>query len=271
MKSGQKEQLVQEAGGKCANPGCSNWRTQIHHIQHWSVYKAHDSNHMIAVCPACHDHIHYTGGITDELLYKWKGIPRTNHRDVEGYIYIEPSAEIRVLTGTMCVSTSNAEAAVFTLSNSNKFAFKISGDGDIFLASCSIKDLSGAYLVRMFDGYFKVKRDEAVQINHRPGKIRVTALDAKRYLPAWTITTMRRAIPDFVRNNITTVFELEVIRPGVVRLQGAFVANDAVLAITLDKIYVLRPELNGPIALVGGGERTEIRLSGPVTRIAFGL
>ena len=47
----QKKQLIEEAGGKCANPGCSHWRTHIHHIKHWQVYKAHDTNHMIAVCP----------------------------------------------------------------------------------------------------------------------------------------------------------------------------------------------------------------------------
>jgi len=261
----QKRQLVQEAGGKCANPGCSRWRTHIHHIQQWSVYKADDSDHMIAVCPSCHDEIHYGGGINDELLYKWKKIPRNHHTDIAGHIYVEPSTEIRVLTGSMCVTT-DTEAAVFKLSNSNKFTFKVSGDGDIFLANCTIKDLSGAYLVRAFDNHFKIKRDKIITVDQRTGKIRVTVLDANRYLPAWTLKIMWRALPDFVHNNRTTVFDLEVIRPGVVRLQGVFVADDAVLAITDEKIYVLRPELNGPVAFVGQGEGTEIRLSGPIIR-----
>ena len=92
-----KRRLVQEAGGKCANPGCSHWRTHIHHIKHWHVYKAHNANHMIAVCPSCHDEIHHGGGISDELLYEWKNIPRDHHADIAAHLYVEPSTEIRVL------------------------------------------------------------------------------------------------------------------------------------------------------------------------------
>jgi hypothetical protein len=156
--------------------------------------------------------------------------------------------------------------------HSNKFTFRISGDGDIFLASCAIRDLSGAYLVRAFDNYLKIKQGDMLSVERRIGKITVKVLDAARYLPAWTLKIMWRALPDFVHNNRAVVFDLEVIRPGVVRLKGVFVADDAVLAITKDKVYLLRPELNGPLALVGRGDGTEIRLSGPVTKgVAFGL
>jgi hypothetical protein len=172
-----------------------------------------------------------------------------------GFSHKDKVTCIRVLTGSMCVTT-DTEAAVFKLSNSNKFTFKVSGDGDLFIDNCTIKDLSGAYLVSAFDNYFKIKRDKVITVDQRTGKIRVTVLDANRYLPAWTLKIMWRALPDFVHNNRTTVFDLEVIRPGVVRLQGVFVADDAVLAITGEKIYVLRPELNGPVAFVGQGEST---------------
>jgi hypothetical protein len=66
-----KAQLIKQAGDKCANPGCSNWRVHLHHIQHWAVYKTHDGKHMIAICPSCHDAVH-TSGIDDEMLYRWK-------------------------------------------------------------------------------------------------------------------------------------------------------------------------------------------------------
>jgi hypothetical protein len=228
---------------------------------------------MIAVCPTCHDEIHNGGGISDELLYEWKKIPRNGDMasEIVGHIYVEPSTEIRVLTGSMCVATDNAEAVVFQLSNANKFSFKIRGDADIFFASCTIKDLSGAYLVRAFDNYFKIIKDKIVTVAQRPGKICVRLLDAKKYLPAWTFNTMWRAIPDFVQNNEITVLDIEVVRPGIVRLKGAFVADDAVFAITEDKIYVLRPEVNGPVAFVGGGEGTIIKIPGPITRAAFSL
>jgi hypothetical protein len=265
----QKSQLVQEAGGKCANPGCSHWRTHIHHIKHWSAYRAHDSQHMIAVCPTCHDEIHRGGGISDKTLYQWKKLVR-NATDITGHIYVEPSTEIRVLTGSMCVTTDNAEAIVFTLSNTNKFRFKIRGDGDIFLASCTIRDLSGAYLVRVFDNHFKIKNDRMLTVDQRPGKIRVMVCDAENYLPSWTLKIIRKSQPEFVRNNRIVVLDIEVIRPGVVRLQGVFVADDAVLAITEETVFIMRPEINGMVAFVGGGEGTEIRLSGPITRAAYG-
>jgi hypothetical protein len=57
IKRGIRKRLLREAGGKCANPGCMNVRAQIHHIMEWYIYGTHDPNHMIAVCPTCHDEI----------------------------------------------------------------------------------------------------------------------------------------------------------------------------------------------------------------------
>jgi hypothetical protein len=67
------------------------------------------------------------------------------------------------------------------------------------------------------------------------------------------------------------VLDIEVIRAGVVRLKGAFVAPDAMLAITEQKLWILRPEINGPVALVGQGEGTQIKVDGPITRAGFQL
>src|SRR5471032_2843818 len=86
-----KRQLIEQAGGKCANPGCSNWRVHIHHIKHWAVYKVHNAGDMIAVCPSCHDSIHYGRlAIPDEVLYHWKGIARPAVPE-SAHIYVEPA------------------------------------------------------------------------------------------------------------------------------------------------------------------------------------
>ena len=53
-----KKRLIQEAGNKCANPGCPVRRTHTHHIRKWAVYQTNDEQEMIAVCPSCHDAIH---------------------------------------------------------------------------------------------------------------------------------------------------------------------------------------------------------------------
>ena len=132
-----KGQLVLEAGDKCANPGCPNWRSHIHHIRHWAVYKAHDSDHMIAICPSCHDSVHYAGGISDDTLYAWKKIIRPEG-EFRSHIYVEPAKDIRVLTGSMCVETENSSGAVFKLSNANTFSLRIL-DGDIFISSGLVK------------------------------------------------------------------------------------------------------------------------------------
>ncbi len=74
-----KAQLIKDAGDKCANPGCSNWRVHLHHIKHWVVYKTHDGKHMIAICPSCHDAVHTSGSMmkrsTDGKTYLVR--PRT--------------------------------------------------------------------------------------------------------------------------------------------------------------------------------------------------
>src|SRR5437764_15128611 len=91
-----KRKLQMEAGHKCANPGCSNRRTHIHHVRKWAVYQTHDGNHMIAVCPACHDAIHHgTIQIDDDALYRWKTIVRSVS-PIKSHIYIEPGGQVKL-------------------------------------------------------------------------------------------------------------------------------------------------------------------------------
>lgn len=99
-----KKYLLEEAGYKCANPGCSNRLIEIHHIKEWCIYYTHDKAHMIAVCPACHDTI--TRGnlrIDDETLYRWKNITRgeLNH----DHIYVERGSPVRMLFGSITVES----------------------------------------------------------------------------------------------------------------------------------------------------------------------
>ncbi len=101
LKPSEKLAIVREAGNKCANPGCSNWRTHIHHIKHWAVYASNDQSILIAVCPSCHDAIHHGQlNISDETLYTWKGIERESVPKAT-HIYVEPSENIKLLTGTI--------------------------------------------------------------------------------------------------------------------------------------------------------------------------
>ena len=119
IKPAVKRQIVKEAGSKCANPGCTNWRIHIHHIEYCAVYESNDKKILIAVCPTCHDAIHHGRlEIPDEALYTWKHIKRTKLPEIS-HLYIEPGEEIKLLAGTVAVSTTNQELIVFKLSQNN--------------------------------------------------------------------------------------------------------------------------------------------------------
>ena len=263
-----KTQLIEEAGRKCANPGCSNWRVHLHHIRQWSVYKSHDGKHMIAICPSCHDSVHHAG-IDDETLYRWKRISRPATTEIVDHLYVEPSTTIKVLTGSIYVTTDRPDALVFNLSNNNHFGFRVEDD-KIFLSHCLIRDLGGAVLVRAKSNHFRLIDSDRVGISRRTGRIRVTVHEADKYFPDW-IGIMWRAVPEFTLNNEVAAFDIEVIEPGIVRLRGVFVAPDSVFAITDDKIWILKPEMNGPLAIVSQNRDACINVTGPITKTAFQL
>ncbi len=139
------------------------------------------------------------------------------------------------------------------------------------MANCVVKDLSHKVLVTILENHVIIKNDKSLAVKRRPGKISITIPDANKYLPLWVSKVMWRALPDFVNGNKSTILDIEVMRPGVVRLQGVFVAKDSAFVITNSKIYVLRPEIGGPVALVGQGESTIIKVSGPITTAVFQL
>jgi hypothetical protein len=100
-----KRQLADEAGGKCANPGCSNRVTELHHIWVWAAARKHDATHMIALCGGCHDAAHR--GILrldDATLYGWKEILRETPA-THDHFYVEPTtnARPRLLLGSIAV------------------------------------------------------------------------------------------------------------------------------------------------------------------------
>src|SRR5436190_22824634 len=101
VRADVRRRLVDEAGGKCANPGCPTPRTHLHHIAEWAVYQAHDEEEMIAVCPTCHDAIHDGQlEIDDDTIYAWKAIerPKSTRRD---HVYVEPGESPTLAIGTM--------------------------------------------------------------------------------------------------------------------------------------------------------------------------
>lgn len=270
IKPADKRAILEEAGNKCANPGCSNWRVHIHHIEHWAVYESNDRSVLIAVCPSCHDAIHHGQlDISDDTLYTWKGIERTSNLETT-HIYVEPSQDIKLLTGTIALSTTNEHATIFELSENNKLSFRVL-DSDINLLNIAISDLEGNEVLTVKDNYVKIQDEKLVSFEQVPGHVCISTNHARNFLPERFLRIMKVEQPDYAQKDSTVLLELEVIKPGLVRVKGCWADNKVAVVITDSALSFIRDGLQRPLSMVGEGEGSELRFSGPVTSAMFGF
>jgi len=249
-----KKTLYADAGNKCANPGCSNRRTHIHHIRQWAVYQTHDQQHMIAVCPACHDAIHHGKiRIDDTIVYHWKAISRSLNQ-IRGHIYVEPGAPAKLLLGTIAISTSQ-NALIFQLSPFNRMKFSIK-DGDILMLELSICSLEGRELVRVVDNHVKHQSRPDIDFQQIPGSVRVIAPSTEEFIPSWVGQHMRLHEPDFADNGRMITLGISVLTPGVARIEGVWAQQDKAVIITQAHLSFLLPSWQQPLSLVGAGEES---------------
>lgn len=264
-----KELLINESGGKCANPGCSNIRSELHHIRHWAVVKTHDAKHMIAVCPSCHDACHNgTLRIEEEDLYTWKKIEQKKDKGF-GHIFVEPSAISKLLTGSISLSPGkNQKLIAFKLSKNDKLEFSI--DEDNFLkVSTQLSDPNGEVMIKVKDNILTFNKDPDIEFLQRQGRFQITVPAYKNYLPAYAISQVRQIEPLFATNNRVVALDLQVIKPGHVRVQGFWNDDNNSIVITHNNLHFCA--LGRPLALTirGAGEDTVITFTGPVKSSLF--
>lgn len=265
-----KRRLLAEAGGKCANPGCTNWRAHFHHIKHWAVYKSHNSGEMIAVCPSCHDACHHGAlKITDECLYLWKGLDRSSTPET-AHIYVEPAPTVKLLTGSIAVASKSSEATVFELSNANRLRLRVL-DGDLLQVSARLEDQSGEEVLRVVDNHVRVVRDTNVRFEFRAGRARIAVPSSDRYVPDWVLTQMRAAVPGFGQSGEIVAVDLEVLKPGLLRVQGCWPSDTSAVVIDEEHLYFCRRGARGPLTMGGAGEDSVLMFTGPITKSMFGL
>lgn len=270
IKPALKRLLIDESGGKCANPGCSNWRVHIHHIKHWAVYKTHDSAHMIAICPSCHDAAHHGSlEITDEEIYQWKGIRRAVVPD-SAHIFVEPASELKLLTGSLCISTTNDQLVVFELSNTNQMQFRVL-DKNILQLSVHLQDQHGKELLRVVENHVRVVRNKGVIFDYRPGRARILLPATSDFVPRWLITQVRVQNPAFAADGRIVALDIGVLKPGLLRVQGCWPDRNTGVVITEWALSFCTKGLREPVSLVGAGETTELKYTGPVTNASFGF
>lgn len=255
IKPAVKAALLREAGGKCANPGCANSQVHHHHIKHWAVYRVHNTHDMIAVCPACHYACHYGRlKISDEALYAWKGIARPE-LPTSTHVYIEPGQELKILTGTIEFTTGNARVSVFTLPNGSHLTLR-RVDNDILHVSAQLNDSDGRELLRVVENTVRFNRSNAMQVDQYPGRVRVTVDAAGGYAPQWLIEHVRVHEPQYAADGRVVALDVEVLRPGVARIQGCWPARDVGVVVTRTRLAFCDRLLREPISYQtqGGAE-----------------
>jgi hypothetical protein len=69
-----RDEVLREAGYKCANPTCRNILTlQLHHMLWVKDGGTNDATNLIALCGHCHD-LHTQGHIPFKAIAYWKGL-----------------------------------------------------------------------------------------------------------------------------------------------------------------------------------------------------
>lgn len=232
-----KRELRKQAGGKCANPGCSSIRTEIHHIREWAVYQTHDEAHMIAICPICHDSVHHGDlRITDETIYRWKGIPRDTLK--RGHLYIEPQQNAAVQFGTNRFIGPEDGFFAFQLSPRNTVSIRVL-DEEILLLSLTLSNLAGEEIISFRDNHWKQLHRDLVTLSQTPGHIRITTLAAPEFLPAWVGKGIPSTEPTYPPEGDLVLLDIEVMEPGNVRMEGLWVEGHIAVVATRHGLYAV--------------------------------
>jgi hypothetical protein len=251
----KKRALIEEAGNKCANPGCFSRRVEIHHIKEWSIYGTNDDKHLIAICPTCHDAVHHGKlKIDDETLYAWKSLPRsaTQH----DYFGVEPGREAFIEVGqSLRVQSTSGEATVFDISENVYLAFRIDR-ADFFLLELRLQDRMGKLLMSIEDNRVVHSLPNGFSYERVPGRIMIGTDDSSLYLPEWleeqvakvdaTHGESRQAFPAKM-----TVFEMKTIGPSQVRVNGLICDSNAAFLIEKERTYMVTPTGCALLARVG--------------------
>jgi hypothetical protein len=166
-----KRELLAEAGGKCANPGCPTSRIEYHHIDAWVVVQTHDMSRMIAICPTCHSSVH--GGqlrILASTLRKWKTIIRNNALRV-GHLYVEPDTSHVIVLGSIGFTGTHFPVRIFPDSNTCQLSYSLINGSTLCLNARIV--LRGLEALKVELGYALVSQSDLVEFRQRPGHIQV--------------------------------------------------------------------------------------------------
>lgn len=223
---------------------------------------------MVAVCPSCHDAIHNGPlEIDDDTVRRWKNSHRGQVR--HDHVYVEPGSSSKLLLGTIAV-TGDEGLAVFELGPSTTLRFKLANQ-DIMLVNLAVANAAEEEILRVVDGHVRHAAEPPLTYERVPGRVRLTAPASDQFIPHWALSKLRDQEPDFAADGRITLLDLEVLEPGLVRVQGVWNDQRQVVAITKRALSFIDPIRPRPIALIGHGEKSVLRYTGPISTALFGF
>ena len=171
------------------------------------------------------------------------------------------------MLGTIAV-TGDEGVTVFDLGASNELQFRLE-DEDIMLVNLAISNTAGEEILRVVDGHVKRSAPPPVDYERVPGRVKVTAPARREFMPDWAISRLRSQEPDFAIDGWLTLLDLEVLKPGLVRVKGIWNDDRQVVAITDSSLFFIEPTRSGPFALAGHGEKSVLHYTGPISTALF--
>lgn len=226
---------------------------------------------MIAVCPACHDAIHHGAlYISDATIYEWKKSHTPTNLQT-AHIYVEPHPQLFLLTGEIKLTSALMPFTVLNFSENNQLGFRVL-DSDIMLINLKVRDQKGREVLRVKDNYVRSHRDRDVKIKHVPGRVSIIAPVTKRFIPNWMLDTFLLVEPAYGKSGYIPILDLEVISPGLVRVQGLWAENDCAIIITESNMaYIWSPGRYIVFACDSHPGDCILRYNGPIDMSLFNL
>lgn len=262
------QSLIKEAGGKCANPGCSVTLTQLHHINEWHVHKSHDAKIMIALCATCHDHVHRGElRLTDETLYRWKRIEHSETEPHWASIAAQPRTQrLPLLLGPFAIASAVEEAGLLRLGGANWLTLRVL-EGGVVQVDTEIRDAAGEQVLKVVRSQVVAARRPEVEFQGTPGRVLITVPATEDFIPSWVLLNFLRIKDSFIRSDGRAVaLDIEVTAPGQVRVEGYWLSKYHAAAITSKAVLVASYSTEGPIVLQAIGEGAPPILGGDSLR-----
>jgi hypothetical protein len=96
----------------------------------------------------------------------------------------------------------------------------------------SITDLNGKQILKVVENRVKYQITKPLKYERRQGKFRIIAPSTSKYIPEWVLNKIRTQVPQYAGNGRFVMLDIEVVKPGIVKVQGVWVNGFEVVIIT---------------------------------------